>query len=382
MLMDLSVECQLLILEKLDVPTLISLTETNKHFFYLVENVLKHRFVNNMIIFETPHTFIDNSTGSINRIQSLQTAKKLLEHFGHLLRNLQVSRYPNINSFDFFPNEFTKPLENVESISLHGQFTRFSNEKLSFHEIFPAMRNLSVSRVNVRDMSWVDHNYPSLEHLSLHIWYEYSEPGYFNPLIVERLLQNNPQIRSLILENASRKMLSCVADKLLNLDILELRVFNNFELDGAPITLHFDNLKVLKMHRCIKSIPIDVTFSSLEEFQTDGYPRKCKKWIEFIERSENLKKLRITQPIDNTDVSQLSTSHSNIFEVYLMCGEDVKADTIIKFIKNGKQLRKIQLVMPSEVSVSFMVDVFEKCFGMNWTIKAGLNNISLHRKNY
>lgn len=375
---DLNIECQLLILNELDVSTLISLSQTSKHFFFLVEDVLKRRFAKKTITFNAPHlTNQATETSETIHIRNIEVAKKLMKFFGHLMVNVQFHRHPRMNSFDFFPNEFTTPLEKVEHISLHGRFNGLSNRKLQFFEIFPALRSLSVFTANIRDMSWVDHTYPHLESLNIYIWNVYDELGYFNPLVVERLMVLNPQIRKLVLGNLSRKLLNSVATNFPNLEMLELQQFGHFRSEDAQLELHFDKLKVLKMQRCFQSIPNNATFEALEEFETDGLPAKCKKWIHFIENNKNLKRLRVTRTIDNAAVSQLSSINSNLVEIKLLCGKDVDDKSIIELIENNKELRKIQLIF--EKSMNSTIGVLQSTFRSGWIIEVGKDYIILEK---
>lgn len=377
-IIDLNIECQLLILDELDVSSLISMAETSKHFFFLVGDVLKRRFANKTITFNGP--LLTNQATETNdtiHIRNIEVAENLMKIFGHLMVNVRFHRHPRINSFDFFPNKFTTPLEKVEHISLHGRFNGLGNQNLQFFQIFPSMRSLSVSTAVVFDMSWVDHTYPHLESLNIYIWNVYDEVGYFNPLVVERLVRNNPQINSLLLENSSRKLLNFVATNLRTLEMLQLRHFGHFRSEDAQLELRFDKLKVLKMQRCFQSIPNNTTFEALEELETDGLPAKCKKWIQFIENNKNLKQLRVTRTIGNAAVSQLSSINSSLVEMNLMLGKDVEDKSIIELIENNKELRKIQLIF--EKSINSTLDVLQSTFHHGWIIESGKDYIILEK---
>lgn len=385
--MDLNVECQLLVLDSLNVPALVSIAETSKHFFNLVEDVLKRRFVKKSIIFETPSLIntgedqVTEEEDNCIKIGSIQVAKKLIKYFGHLIVNVEFNRYPNVNSLDIFPNEFINPLKNVETISLRGQFEALGNSKLKFHEIFPALRKISAPRVSVRDMSWINHKFPFLQYLHVHIWNVYDEPGYFNPLVVGRLTRNNPQIRNLTLENASRQTLSLIATNLRELEVLELRIFNNNHPEDTQSHLYFEKLKILKMSRCTQSsMPNNVTFRALEEFETDGFPRKCKEWIHFIRNNENLKIIRVVQAITNADILQISLTKPNLVHIELICGEDVENQSLIELIKNSNELKKIRITLAFGKPVNATISVLQNQLGYGWIIEGGTDSIILERK--
>lgn len=383
----MNVECQLLVLDELNVPALVSIAETSKHFFNLVEDVLKRRFVENLIIFgapsliETGEDRVTEEEDNCIKIRSIQVAKKLIKYFGHVMVNVEFNRYPNVNSLDIFPSEFINPLKNVETISLRGQFEALGNSKLKFHEIFPSQRKISAPRVNIRDMSWINHKFQFLQQLHVHIWNVYDESGYFNPRVVGRLTRNNPQIRNLTLENASRQTLSLIATNLPDLEVLELRIFNNNLPEDTKSHLYFDKLRILKMNRCTQtSMPNNVTFRALEEFETDGFPKKCKKWIHFIRNNENLKILRVNQALHNADILQISSTKPNLFHIELICDEDVENQSLLELIKNSNELKKIRFTLAIGKSVNATMGVLQNQLAYGWHIEGGTDSITLERK--
>lgn len=328
--MDLNVDCQLLILEQMGMSALIALAETNKFYSKLIPSVLKPRFVTK--------TFIDQIDGYIHetdesiRVESLTAILKVLKHAGHLMRNLifeqsllksamvktiqkrinlycaeTLTHFHVVYAFQISFDEFTTPFQKVEKVVLNGKFQNLSNEVLNFSEIFPTMQSLTLSSANISNTNWVDQSYPQLKHLNIHAWNTYGLPKHFMEELAAKLFKNNPQIQNLELDKVSPKLLKLVADELPQLDRLGIEHYDEGSLDQESYQFRFKTVKVFKMHLGVHSMPSNIVFENLEEFQTDAHPDGCSRWFQFITRSKNsLKKLRIQHYLSNEEILQLA----------------------------------------------------------------------------
>lgn len=413
-LLDFNVDCQLLIFESLDLPDLISLTETNKIFLPLVKYVLRRRFAKKSITITGLYPngeriraeFYVRETEVNIRIQHIVIASKVLTYFGYLIQNLRIEHYflpkdelislyklvslhcsetltqihLNNELEDVF-TEFSKPFKRVENVSLSGGFERLYNSQFSFNELFPAMRRLCLGDSNVFDMNWVDQKLPNLEHVSINIWITYSIPGCFNETIVERLFKANPHIRSLDLDYVSPNMLKLVSDELKNLETLRIAHYD-MSLDDGSKSLYFEHLKSFTMELGTHSMPQRITFGNLEVFKTDATPEDCYRWVEFIERDKNVKKLQVNAFLMNDEILRLATATSNLEEVLIMCESDIESESVVKLIKHFKQLKKLDLKMRDTNSTDMIMNILRPTFETDWFISNDIENNVILKKKY
>lgn len=302
--MDLNFDCKILILEQLDLVNLIVLSETTKKLRIPISNVVSRKFHNKFISFAIPY-FTGKTSNHIYetdaqiKIQHLQTMFKVLKYFGSLIRNLKVEvsyspdarthslyKYINFycsetltqfhmkNAVEAAFDEFRKPFENVQSVSLRGQFDSLDGCTLRFSEIFPAMRRLSVRMVCISDMNWIEHcAFQHLEHLHIYMAHANHDSIPSEKAMNFELIKKNPRIRSLELENVSLQFLMFVAHNLPKLERLELQL--SPKLIGAPLELqiHFEYLKVLKLQQHFQELPESLFVENLEELEIDAYPK-------------------------------------------------------------------------------------------------------------
>lgn len=181
--MDLNLDCQLHILNEMDFISLVALSEANKHFSNLVRDILKRKLANKLVIFTAPSiTSEKNQTESLSigtryvretddciRIKQFTIGAKVLQSVGSLISNVRVDALPNnatksifrlVNlycsktlsqfeirsAFDNILDEFIKPFEKVDKVTLRGNFENMHESDLRFDEIFPQICVSSVSK--------------------------------------------------------------------------------------------------------------------------------------------------------------------------------------------------------------------------------------------
>lgn len=412
-LVDLNVDCQLLILSELDIVSLISLAEVNERFLFLVKNILRRKFEKKLVIFVIPQLngkieqYIHEDIDYI-KIQHLKVILKLLRHFGHLIQNLKIhyNYLPNnkvshiykfvnmycsetlqqlhmINSYENLFNQLTKPFKKVENLTLRGKFDRLSTCELSFNEVFPAIRTMALDMVNVADMSWIDQKFPHLEHLKMFIWGNNETSECFQESTAKTLIQNNPQIRSLMLRHATPIFLKFISNELPDLRALELHSFNDSNEGNLEIV--FDKVTVFKMQHGLQSVPKNVTFHNLEEFQTDGFPKRCSKWFELIEHHKSLKRLNVIQRcLDDEDISKIASQ--NLTEFSTGFDQNIKDVSILKFIGNSTNLKKIKIIkyFGNDCRKSFetIYEAMQQKFGSDWQIRDSAAETTFERNTY
>lgn len=420
----MSLEVVLLILEKLDLHELANIAETNRIFSRLAADVFRRKFskktikiVSSSSIGSMMHIFNKNDNVEI---QDYETVPKVLRYFGHLITSLKVEYYfvfdseiENINRIinlycsdtlmdfdvhsgheDFF-DEMTKPFKAVKSVSVRGRYNSLGSKTLKLNELYPEMINLTLKNIKVFDSSWINLNFPHLKYLCVDVS-QNTDPrmaaNYLSEADVDRFIKNNQQIESVRLGSITQNLLKMVAKDLPNLINLELECYDEWNSNFEHRVIRFDNVKRFTMEGGSHSVPENIAFTQLEEFQTDGFPKECTRWIDLIENNKSLRKVHVYERyIKNSEFQRLAQAHSNLIEISLMCGKDVQDETIAMFIKKSKQLTKMHLGKYVVPNSGFSVDqrslnstskVLHEKFGDEWIIYEHNLDIFFERKIY
>lgn len=413
--MDLGWDCQLQILEELDFISLISVAETNDHFSSLVSDILRRKLAKKSIDFSVPlysgaiKANDVHETGHSFKILNAQLLFKLLDNFGHLIMSLSIhhfsplesnSIYEYINLYcsetlerihlgmkvNDFLNEFTRPFKRVKSVSIIGSPDKWTNPKLSFPALFPAVHELNLIIFSIEDASWFDHTFPKLEQISIDTL---GSTGDSHETAIENIIRKNRQIRQLHLKNASLKLLKLLADET-HIETLTIQRFSNdSNIPGTDYNnIRFDNLKVFKIQNGFDKMPENIGIEQLEEFQTT-FSEDGSKWIEFVEKNKNLKQLYVLgHCINDNELYRIAKANPNLCELRGAFYRDVRDETIVNFIKNGIQLKKVHssryFDYDFEKGKSFgtTMKVLREEIRNEWNIQELSEDIIFERKNF
>lgn len=402
-LMELNLDCQLMILDQMPLSALISMAETNKYFQDLVMDVFERKFGKTRVQIVAP--FLDipvsyNQTEGPVKLKDFKTVSKVLRYFGQLIHSLKVKYLTSdmdlqttvnqlineqcsrtLKQFDIrsyrnnFFDDFLEPFKNVENVSVRGLFSSFSKEPSCFGELFPSMRNLKIQLAKGQNMDWFNHEFKQLEHVNVDLCY-YDPPGCFSEDIMIKFFNKNPQIRSLNISYFTRNLIQHAASELLNLENLQIKYYEDDESTEStdePNGIQFEHLKSFTMKSGSNSMPRNVTFENLVEFRTDANPKTCLRWFEFVESQKNLKKLVLFgRYLEKEEIFRLAAAKPNLVEATIRCKKDVDYETIAGFIENSKQLKKLVLKFNEKSiqheSFETILKLLRKNFSVKWTI--------------
>lgn len=420
----LNMDCILLIIEKLELPALTSIAETNKNFSYLAADAFRRKYSRKTIkimgsfsIGSTKHIFYKNDE---IEILDHEIVPKVLRNFGHLINSLRVdytflfeSEIKNINQHinfycsntlinldvhsgheDFFDN-MTRPFDRVTNVLVSGRFNSLGSKTLKLNELYPAIVNLTMKNIKVIDSSWVNLNFPHLKYICVDVS-QNTDPrnaaNYLSEADVDQLIKSNPQIESIRLGSITQNLLQMLANDLPKLEHLELESYdewNSYNFEHREV--RFDNVKRFEMESGSHSVPENITFNQLEEFKTDGFPDDCTRWIDLIKNTKSLRKVHVYERyIRNSELQRLAKANLQLIEISLWCGRDVEDETIVMFIKNSKQLMKLHLVKftaPNSglvhlTSLRHTANTLRQKFGDTWIIRDFDSDIFLERNIY
>lgn len=404
--MDLNTDCQLSVLDQLDLSTILTLSETSKHFSFLAAEILRQKFATKLVAISIPcfagaleHNVVEMEDKI--RMQNNRAISLMLEHYGHLIAKLSLDHhyspdrgadliYSQINVYcsetlrelhisskaaEHFIDEFVKPFKKVEVLSLGGVFNKLGDKEYDFSEIFPSLRCLTLSMTYIDDAtSIVRNSFPHLEHLEFVVWKSRENPSALCETMIRQLLTNNPHIRSVNLHNVSPKLIKFLADEMQNLKSLEIVLKYGTQNDE----IHFEHLKILKIPIFLHYWPANVTFSNIEEFETSA--DDFVKLMKMIENIQTLKKLKITRRLGDNEILRLAEIDPNVAETSLECDPSLSGESVMKLLENWTHLIKMELRMSAEEPVNSTMDAFRKKLDQNWKIYTKRDGIFLERR--
>lgn len=244
-------------MEKFELHNLIHLTaELDEEFSSLARDVLEQKLAVKTIVFGTP--YMKPSTKNIHvqemddfiRIQNFAVASTLLQNFGHFIQSIRIDEYfldanakeiyrlVNLhcsetlkkihlkNSMEDFSYELDKPFNHVKTVHLEGDLRNVADLELNFNKIFPQMRQLILGKLKIYNTDSIEIEFPNLHIFDVEV-FEHDIQGRFTEDVVEKMIRKNPQIRHLILKNASLKLLNVVNDELKKIETLQVHEYDD-----------------------------------------------------------------------------------------------------------------------------------------------------------
>lgn len=378
--MELNVDCQCLIFEGLQTNDLYALTKTNKYYANFAGQIFGQRLAKANVIFNTLNRselgITEKTSHDLRwiKIQNTKVAFDILKRFGRYIRFLKIEsseqkhleRGPNeisevynliqehcsesLLSFhykatkdDNFFEHVKRPFKSVQNVLLEYDVIGLGNDRLNFQQIFPALRSLHINMVKIDDASALTHHFPCLINVIVA-----SLDAYVNHAIVPELVRKNPQILSITLDNIFENVLRDVATNLVNLE--ELTLCNILE-DNLNTNIHFEQVKIFRVCSPSEpSMPANIRFSDeqLEEFDAN-IDSHDHKYIDFIERNRNLKKIHLYghYGLDRNDTERLASANLSVLEMSLYCWIEVDVEILVRLIKNSKQLTRFHIKIDS-----------------------------------
>lgn len=291
----------------------------------------------------------------------------VFKHFGHLIKRITlgvggagqraklmarlISKYSSESLVDvkvgFWDigvlNYITKPLVNVENLTLTFESTNENRRPIGINERFPALRRLYLhAHVAIRGFAYFSYLIPHLEDLEISGAIDESKT-------FEGLISNNPQIRSIKLSNIKPRFVQELNNLLPQLETLAL---NNFELDNTKI--RFENVSTLSIdyHYFGETSPdANLEFPQLQTLHIDNYRTEhFVKHHTFMKKLNNLKQLHLTYwKMPDSEFQQLTQNLTNLVDLTLKCFEYkgrgiLSANAVAEFAKNHDKLQQLNVI--------------------------------------
>lgn len=279
---DLNVDCQLLILQKLNYFDLVSFSSVNNIFSALASDVFRRKLKNKLFRIEEPLQMIHDNLDATSETPEALTiydygmVLSMLEHFGSHITKLEIqydedesnqlkSIIRNVNRFcnnliylsleAHISNpldDIRKPFSNVINLTIIGEMVKIKNEDLNCNEMFPKLNKLKL-RVDSLDKETINLFIPQLNTLDL---------TYTLKQLHEFILKN-PQIQNLYFDHSIPNFLEFVSKNMPNLEKFSTNVMTSANYNGY---IHFKTVKSFKIGEFFGNFLGTLAFDQLDEF--------------------------------------------------------------------------------------------------------------------
>lgn len=351
-LSDINYDCMLMILEKLDLISLLSVASVNKAYSSDAATVFRNKFSNLRFLIETPRSNDDPFQADFQqiRIHDDEVAVLLLKRFGSEILNLEinyrsvdkthevekfvglVNQYcPNLIDFTVFSRslltfkEVKKPFTNVVASKLVAGNIRIQSDQFTLTKMFPNLHKIILFVNGKMDDQVTSLQFPHLESLEL-----------IGEVDVE-MINSNRQIRSLVLNSVKSSYIKYLSENMPNLESLNVKaIFVDYAGD-----IHFRNIKSFRMIMALQGQLGKITYENLEEYEC------CTDYLDCystIRDNPNLKKLRFStmNSIRDEQLALITRLLPKLEDVDFLCAW-VTLDAVIRFLEENKFLTKLHL---------------------------------------
>lgn len=383
---------------------MFSVGKTSKHLSSVTKSEIRRRFATQSISIsrETPKGENISEINGFIQIFDIPTAVQMLNDYGHLIKNLEITNMLEWEStetlYDVVKKQCTEkliglrlkylercflkniqtPFENVESFSWIfeiGPDVDIGSD-MTLSDLFPKLRILELSYIALRNVDKVLVDYPHLEYLDIEI----NESELLSRSSVAKLLRKNRQIRSLSIRKATGSFLETIANELPKLERLELRGYLDENHNYAP----FKQLKRLRVNDCfVGNLPIRFNFgNNLEELEVEPYIDLNSEYIKILENNQNVKKFRTIHDYELKDehITRLAAAGSNLVEMLIVLNDQISDERIVKLIQSSGHLERLHIQKRSEVVSEQTKAILHQYFDADWTINVIGTHIYLGKK--
>lgn len=271
-------------------------------------------------------------------------------HCSDTLKEFQAKNCEN-GAFD----EMKKPFTNVTDVVFDGDWWEHSDDQLGLDKLFPEMRvfNFTYSGGYI-----YNRHYPHLVEVNTFATTAFEFGG---------LIEKNPQIKKLRVEETTMGFLNYVSEKVPNLETLAFNVPYDLAQYQEP-AIQFkqvNDLSINDFHHHIK--PGKFIFNNLKHFEllVDGNIKD--EWINFIGNNKGLESLSITTGfLNSVTLASLSKKFTGLLKAKVNCDSAVSVKDIADFINNNHKMREITLNL-ERGSSAFFKDLIKR-LGKQWKV--------------
>lgn len=391
---NMNADCLYLIFDRLDIKDLINMAQISEEYTHIATSVYRRKYSEHEIrMGETEYDRVERLkpspidiiiSSNYIKIKDLKLASNFMKFFGNKIQKLVMYNYPKLPSdwailnrivnkygaesltklkMSRFSKEiwsqFSQPFKNIKTMDIDIEG---NTDGMKLNWMCPKLKSLNIIFIREANYDFIDCELPHLEHLHI---------SFHNVLIWNRkeeiigLIKKNPQIRSMDIVPTIPELAQVVNELLPRLESITLR----FDDQGNQ-PLHFENVKHCAVSSNYDYVTVtNLSFSHLESLEIQYPSMKLEKYIEFIGRHRNLKRLRVNRSMrDGIDLNELTAELSNLEEMIVTFYSGINIEKITTFIGNHPTLMKFQFPV-QEISESNR-EILCQRFKSDWHIKS------------
>lgn len=243
------------------------------------------------------------------------------------------------SSLDELQNTFT----NVDSLTFSTiKLDLSSDKKLS--KIFPNVKSL-VDETVASDWTFIDATFPRLTNFEVN-FAENQSPDSVHQSHISSFLKNNTQIKELTIVRSNLALLKEVNEILPQLEQLSLTFLaGNFSGDQKD-PVHFKAVKHLSLQTRYAEMPEMAVFDQLDTLTMDIQTKISTKWIDFISNqvNRNVSNLNLFIDVNPSEFAIISEKFTNLRVAHVTSTSIFKAEHIVDFIERSQELKQLKLV--------------------------------------
>lgn len=404
---DLNIDCLLMIFEKLDFLSLLIMSEMSENTRVAAADIYRRKFSHLAIayrrvfwgreLYVSDHIEIPNWHWASRVIRSFgEFILKFEIHFGgnetHITEDVFELVHRRCKSLKYLDletvtehalNRISEPFVSVENVKLHINYTHTENQALSFKEMFPNMQSLKLDfRDGYKNTSVIDH-YPHLKHFGVDM---YSFDG-VRAEIIQKIVELNPQIRSMYMKDTKYWFLRFIGKKLVDLERLEVRseYGPRYPWNETVAFPKVTSLTVYSSENIAK-----MTFERIRYLELTCYEISSHDWAKFMKRHPTLTHFNGTLNSFDKDDHRLCASISTIAETmpnleFAIIVEKLEVpngiENIRHFLQTSDKLQTLELIFKSKVRPHPRLGELRNRIQDNWQVTGTPKGCLIQRKN-
>lgn len=360
---SLNTDVQHIIFDFLNLTDLTNLVEAYPQMSSMAIGIFRRDYKECDICIERvyPGAGIDGQLRWADSMQTydLQTLLNIYKHFNCLIPSIEIRNYNihsnestlinnfinkygknSLKSLAIYPIkedtfvEFSSPFEGLEDLYFQADIyvEAIKMPVLSFDKLFPNLRGLFlILRPNI-DYSFIDCHMPNLQHLYLSI----DDRAWDKNGSIEGMIKQNPQIRSLDIQEIPVNYSKTVIDLLSNIENLTL-----FECDFHEPT-HFGSVKNFKVTKIGPKSIEWLSFRNLESLSLEYDSRETAAWVTFFKNHSSLSGLHLTDGLFSNaaiPLAEFTRELPHLVEVSIDSPDFISVDVMNDFISSHGNLQ-------------------------------------------
>lgn len=286
-------------------------------------------------------------------------------------KSLKCLKLKNVINYAIEP--FTKPFEEVEELLLTADWLTnyYGDIRSQFNQLFPRVRNLTLSLSSSVKFNFIDCEFPHLEHLKLFYSHDYEFK------IIENFLKKNSQVKSIHASSIRDIYVQIIGESLPNLE--NVTFVNRFHITKDK--LQFEHVKHLILSEIDPDSIGKLSLPQLESFQVHLNSTFGEKLVSFFKAHTHMKRLylKISTSFETISLDELVADLIELEELKVECEYDmlINVDIFRKLFNSNRKLMRIRLYSSGRADVTAeTINEIQTNFANEWNIQFPNGNLT------